>query len=205
MTFFASEIITPPTHLPVTVAAADMALAAAVVEEIERTVLWRGVSSQERRILIDGPLPPRIEIEPTNSITITRWTDTDAASVVAADNYHVISRDPQGTVIEPLPWYSWPSPERSIGSFSINYECGFGVSPESSPGAGDAINMVPPSVQLMLKRAIAFRAGSGLAGITIGSLTIGLADSYKTDRIPAAITSMGRAWAYRPGLFSARP
>ena len=32
--------------------------------------------------------------------------------------------------------------------------------------------MVPPSVQLLLKRAIEFRAGSGLAGITIGSLKL---------------------------------
>ena len=54
-----SEIITPPAHLPVTVAAADMALAAAVVEEIEHGVLWRAIAGpQTRRIVIDGPLCP---------------------------------------------------------------------------------------------------------------------------------------------------
>ena len=63
-----SEIVTPPTaHLPVTVAAADTALAAAVVEEIERVHLWRAIVRQERRIVLDGPLPPRIEIEPVAS------------------------------------------------------------------------------------------------------------------------------------------
>ena len=203
MNLFMTEVVTPPTALPVT--ASDTDLAAAVTDEIERTVLWRGVSSQERRILIDGPLPPRIEIEPTNSITITRWTPTDAASVIAADNYHVISRDPQGTVIEPLPWYSWPSPERSIGSFSITYECGWTVTPESAPGVGDAVNEVPASVKLLISRAVAFRAGAGLGNIGIGSLKLEVADSYSTDHLPRAIASIGRAYAYRPGLFSARP
>ena len=62
-----SEIITPPRTLPVTVAAADQALAAAVVEEIERggAVAIDCSCAQTRRItLIDGPLPPRIELEP---------------------------------------------------------------------------------------------------------------------------------------------
>ena len=49
MNLFMTEIVTPPTTLPVTVAAADQALAAAVVEEIERTVhLWRGIVRQTR-------------------------------------------------------------------------------------------------------------------------------------------------------------
>ena len=38
---FAVEVVSPPAHLPVS--ATDEALAAAVVEEIERTVLWRAV------------------------------------------------------------------------------------------------------------------------------------------------------------------
>ena len=54
----------------------------------------------------------------------------------------------------------------------------------------------------MLERAIKFRAGSGVGDLTIGSLKIGLADSYKTDRIPPEIASIGRAWAYRPALVS---
>ena len=55
MNLFVSEIVTPPAHLPIT--ETDAALAAAVVEEIERAYLWRAIVSQERRILIDGPLP----------------------------------------------------------------------------------------------------------------------------------------------------
>ena len=58
MNLFMTEVVTPPEHLPVTVAAADQALAAAVVEEIERTILWRAIVRQERRIVLDGPLPP---------------------------------------------------------------------------------------------------------------------------------------------------
>ena len=199
-----SEIITPPAHLPVTVAAADMALAAAVVEEIERAILNRGLVAQARRITLDGALPARIELEPTTALSsLTMYTPGNFAAVIDADSYSVVSRDPHGTII--VPNSSWPAPQRSIGSFSINYECGWTVTPESAPLAGDAVNNVPSSIQLMVERAIRFRAGSGVGDLTIGSLTIGLADSYKTDRIPAAITSIGRAYAYRPGLFSARP
>ena len=57
----------------------------------------------------------------------------------------------------------------------------------------------------MVERAIAFRAGSGLAGIEIGSLKINVAPTYETDRIPPEIASIGRAFAYRPGIFAARP
>ena len=56
MNLFVSEIVTPAARLPITVS--DTALARAVVEEIERAVLWRAIVSQERRIVIDGPLPP---------------------------------------------------------------------------------------------------------------------------------------------------
>ena len=207
MNLFMTGVVTPPAHLPVTVAAADQALVAAVVEEVERVHLWRAiVGPQTRRILIDGPLPPRIELEPVTAIvSLTMWTPTDDAAVIDAASYHVISRDPQGTVIEPLPWYSWPSPERSIGSFSLTYTAGWVVTPESSPGAGDGVNRVPASVRLLISRAIAFRAGSGLAGITIGSLKLSVAKSYSTDRIPAEIASIGRAYAYRPGIISSRP
>ena len=201
-----SEIITPPAHLPVTVAAADQALAAAVVEEIERTILWRAIVRQERRIVLDGPLPPRFELEPVASLTgLTMWTPTDDDAVIDAASYYSVTRDPGGTILEPVPWENWPSPERSIGSFSITYECGWTVTPESAPLAGDAVNEVPASIQLMVNRAIAFRAGSGLGDITIGSLKISVADSYSTDRIPPEIAASGRAWAYRPGLFVGRP
>ena len=58
MTLFATEIVTPPAHLPVTVAAAQTDLARAVVDECERAVLWRAIVAQERRIVIDGHYPP---------------------------------------------------------------------------------------------------------------------------------------------------
>ena len=58
MNLFVNEIVAQPATLPITVADADQELAAAVVEEIERTILWRAVAVQTRRVVIDGPLPP---------------------------------------------------------------------------------------------------------------------------------------------------
>ena len=204
MNLFVSEIVTPPAHLPVTVAAADMALAAAIVEEIERAILNRGLVAQARRITLDGALPARIELEPTTALSsLTMYTPGNSAAVIDADSYTVVSRDPHGTII--VPNSSWPDPQRSIGSFSINYECGWTVTPESAPLAGDAVNEVPASIQLMVNRAIAFRAGSGLGDLTIGSLKINVANSYKTDALPREIAGIGRAFQYRPGLFAARP
>ena len=215
-----SEVVTPPALLPITVADADHWLAAVVVEEIERTILCRAIVSQERRIVIDGPLPPRrLELEPVSSVvSLTRWTparfpqrkargrsgagaeDTDV--VVGAESYSVVSRDPAGTIIAPAPGFAWPAPLRPFGSFALTYMAGWTVTPESTPGAGDAINTVPASVLLMLERALAFRAGSGLGGITIGSLKINVAPTYETDRIPPEIANIGRAYQYRPGLFA---
>ena len=57
----------------------------------------------------------------------------------------------------------------------------------------------------MISRAVAFRAGSGLGDISIGSLKLSVLDSYASDQLPKEISSIGRAYAYRPGLFSARP
>ena len=82
---------------------------------------------------------------------------------------------------------------------------GWVVTPETALNAGDGVNLVPPSVKLMVERAVAFRAGSGVGDITIGSLKINVAPTYKTDRIPPEIAAIGRGYAYRPGLFSARP
>ena len=108
------ELVTPPTHLPITAVDAD--LAAAVVEEVERTVLWRAIVHQTRKILIDGPLH-LIELEPTTAITsITRWTSTDPADVVADDTYNVVSRDPAWDDHRVLESGSaWPEHERDIG------------------------------------------------------------------------------------------
>ena len=204
MSLFVSEIVTPPAALPIT--ATDEALAAAVVEEIERVILWRAIVSQERRVLIDGPLPPLLELEPVSSIvSLTRWTPDDPALVIDAANYSVVTRDPGGTIIEPVPGETWPAPERSIGSFALTYLAGWTVTPETAPGANDAVNEVPASVRFMIDKAAAFRAGSGLGDITIGSLKLTVAKSYSTDRLPPEIASIGRAYAYRPGIFAARP
>ena len=203
MNLFMTEIVTPPTALPVT--ASDTDLAAAVVEEIERTVLWRAIVLHTRRILIDGPLPQILELEPVSAIVgLTMWTPTDDAAVIDT-SYTVSTRDPAGTTIAPDPGASWPSPARQVGSFALTYLAGWVVTQESAPGVGDGVNRVPASVRLMLKRAIEFRAGSGLGDITIGSLKISVADSYSTDRIPPEIAAIGRSWAYRPGLISSRP
>ena len=87
----------------------------------------------------------------------------------------------------------------------MTYHGGWTVTPESAPLAGDGVNEVPASVRLMVERAVSFRAGAGLGNIGIGSLKLEVADSYSTDQLPRAIASIGRAYAYRPGLFSARP
>ena len=52
---FVTEVVTPPVLLPITIK--EVELGGAVVEEIERTILWRAIVRQERRILIDGALP----------------------------------------------------------------------------------------------------------------------------------------------------
>ena len=202
MNVFMTSVVTPPAHLPIE--ATDTDLAASVVDECERLILWRAIVSQVRKVVIDGPLPSRIELEPLTAIVgLTKWTPTDPDAVIPAAGYSFVPRDPSGTIIAPAPGTNWPAPERSIGSFALTYMAGWTVTPESSPGAGDAVNSVPASVRLMLERAVRFRAGSGLGNIEIGSLKLGLADSYKTDAIPPEIAGIGRAWAYRPGIFYA--
>ena len=201
MSFFVTEVTSPPASLPIT--ATDEALAAAVVEELERGVLWRAIVRQERRIVIDGSLPAVVELEPVAGIvSLTRWTPTDAAEVIPAASYNSVTRDPAGTIIAPAPGKNWPAPERSIGNFALTYMAGWTVTPKSAP---DAVNEVPASVRLMVERAVAFRDGSGLGDIAIGSLKINVAPTYDTDRIPPEIASIGRAYAYRPGIFAARP
>ena len=203
MSLFLTEIVTPPAHLPVTVAAADQELGRAVVEELEQVHLWRAVVAQERRIRVNGPLPPYFEIEPLTGLTsITRWTEADAAEVIPAATYSHISSDPLGATIFANPGKNWPAPLRPFGSFSINYECGWTVTPETAPGADDAVNEVPALVLLMISKAIDFWAGSGLGDIAVGSIKLSVADSYSTDQLPREIASIGRAYAYRPGIFA---
>ena len=120
MSLFVSQIVTPPAQLPVI--ATDAALVAAVVEEIERTVLWRAIVHQTRRILIDGDLPARIEIEPVTAITsLTRWTPDNDEEVIRRRRLqftcHAIRA---GTIIVPHHRNGWPAAERSIGSFATD-------------------------------------------------------------------------------------
>ena len=134
-----------------------------MVDEIERTILWRAIVAQERRIVISGPLPSRIEIEPVTSIvSLTRWTKTDAAEIIPAADYMFVSRDPAGTTIAPLDGTNWPAPERSIGSFALTFWAGWEVT--------GSTNAVPLSIQLMVSRAVEFREGAGLGDIGIGLL-----------------------------------
>ena len=202
-----SEIITPPAHLPVTVSAADMALAAAVVEEIERGVLWRAIVRQTRkdRLIPLGPCRSWNLNPSAPSRVSPAGPRQTPPNVIDAASYSVVSRDPAGALIAPATGYDWPAPERAIGSFALTYMAGWVVTPETALNAGDGVNDVPASVRLMVERAVAFRAGSGVGDITIGSLKINVAPTYKTDRIPPEIAAIGRGYAYRPGLFSARP
>ena len=193
------ELVTAPTHLPITVDAAQKQLALAVVEEIERTILWRSVVAQTRKITVDGELPSRLEIEPvTDIVSLTRWTPDNDAEEIPADEYIFVSRDPLGTIIAPLDGHGWPRPHRSIGSFTITYMAGFEVT--------DTLNTVPTSIVHMLTRAVEHRSGgSGLGNIQLGSLQMDVSDSYKTDALPREITDIARGWNYRPGLFIGRP
>ena len=190
MTFFSAEVVTAPARLPI--AATDDALARAVIEECERSVLWRAIVRQERRIVIDGELPSVLEIEPaTTIVSLTHWTPTDAAVVVDASTYDVVSRDPGGTIIAPSRGSAWPEPEREIGAFVLTYMAGWEVT--------DTTNLVPSTVVLMLTRALEFRAGSGGMGdVKIGSIDYSVPDAYSTDAIPREIARIARAWAYRP-------
>ena len=132
MNLFVSEIVTPPATLPIAVADADQALAAAVTEEIERVHLWRAIVRQTRRVIIDGPLPPRLELEPVVAIvSLTKWTPSDAAKVIPAANYDFVTREPAGTIILPARGKNWPAQKRSIGSFALTYLAGWEVTPES--------------------------------------------------------------------------
>ena len=142
----------------------------------------------------------------SGAVSLTRWTPTDDAAVIDAASYNVVTRDPAGTIIAPATGYDWPAPERGLGSFELTYQAGWTVTPETALNAGDGVNEVPASVQLMLKRAIEFRSGSGGIGdIKIGSLDLSVPAAYATDQLPRELTNIARGWAYRPGVISARP
>ena len=104
----------PPTALPVTVAEAQSyaqadsddeifaRLIEAVTLETERSVLWRAIVRQRRRLVVDAPLARELTLEPVTAVvSLTRWTDSNAAEVVPAEVYHVSSSDPGGAGRKP--------------------------------------------------------------------------------------------------------
>ena len=194
---YVGETTGAATHLPIE--ATDEALAAAVVEEVERTILQRAIVRQERRVVIDGPLPTQIELEPVQSIvSLTRWTPDNSAEVVDASTYYFSTRDPAGTTIASSTGSAWPAPFRLYGSFALNYSCGWTVT--------DTENKVPASIVLMIELAVQYRAGgSGLEAIRLGGMEMDQAPSYATDRLPRELTDIARGWFFRPAIYAARP
>ena len=204
---FSSEIVTPPTALPVTVAEAQeyartesddaifSRLIPAVTLETERSVLWRAIVAQRRRLAVDAPLARNLTLEPTTSIvSLTRWTGTDAVEVVPETVYHVESSDPGGTVVSLRRGSVWPGAERETAAYALTYDCGWEVDREATP----AVNAVPEAIQHMILIAVAAQyqnidpfAGSGLRNIKpVGSVDLQAA-------VPPAVAEIGRAYAYR--------
>ena len=137
MTLFVSEIVTPPEHLPVTVTAAQTNLARAVVDECERAILWRAIVRQERRIVIDGFLGPRLELEPVLSVvSLTRWTPTDDAAVVDAASYDYVTRESGRDHHRARARVRLARALAPYGSFALTYTAGFVVTPEPRPRGG---------------------------------------------------------------------
>ena len=195
---FASEIVTPPTALPVTVAEAQEyaradsdasifeRLIAAVTLETERSVLWRAIVSQRRRLVVDALLAPRLTLEPTTTIvSLTRWTEADAAMVVSADSYHVSSSDPGGTVVSLRRGATWPGSERETAAYALTYDCGWPVAD------------VPAAIQHMILTAVAAQyqnidpfSAAGVRDLKVGSVVLKAA-------IPPDVAALGSAYAYR--------
>ena len=203
---FAGEIVTPPTAVPVTVAEAQEYARAdsddaiferlidAVTLESERSVLWRGIVAQQRRLVVDAPLAPRLTLEPTTSITsLTRWTDASASREVPDDVYHAVSSDPAGTVVSLRRGQVWPDAERESAAYALTYDCGWEVDREVDP----VVNKVPKAIQHMILAAVAAQyqnidpfAAAGVRELKVGSVALKAA-------IPPDVADLGRAYAYR--------
>ena len=203
---FASEIVTPPPDLPVTVADAHAytradsddeifaRLIAAVTLETERSVLWRGIVAQTRRLVVDAPLAPNLTLEPTTAIvSLTRWTEADAVEVVPEEVYHVSSSDPGGTIVSLRRGQVWPSAERETAAYALTYDCGWSV----DRGVNPVINSVPAAVQHMILTAVAAQyqnidpfAAAGVRDLKVGSVLLKAA-------IPPDVAALGSAYAYR--------
>ena len=195
---FASEIVTPPSALPVTVAEAQEyaradsddtifeRLIAAVTLETERSVLWRAIVEQRRLLVAEAPLAHKITLEPTTAIvSLTRWTFEDAKEVVPADVYHVSSSDPGGTVVSLRRGQVWPGSERETEAYELTYDCGWPVAD------------VPAAIQHMILTAVAKQyqnidpfAAAGVRDLKVGSVVLKAA-------IPPDVAALGSAYAYR--------
>ena len=195
---FSSEIVTPPAAQPVTVAEAQAyaradsddaifeRLIAAVTLETERSVLWRAIVAQRRRLVVDAPLARRLDLEPTTDIvSLTRWTDADATEVVPATVYHVESSDPGGTVVSLRRGQVWPAAERESAAYALTYDCGW------------AVDAVPAAIQHMILIAVAAQyqnidpfAAAGVRDLKVGSVELKAA-------MPPAVAALGQAYAYR--------
>ena len=203
---FVSEIVTPPAALPVTVAEAQAyaradsddaifsRLIAAVTLETERSVLWRAIVAQRRRLVVDAPLARQIDLEPTTDIvSLTRWTDADAVEVVPAETYHVESSDPAGTVVSLRRGGIWPEAERENAAYALTYDCGWSVDLEANP----QVNDVPAAIQHMILTAVAAQyqnidpfAAAGVRDLKVGSVELKAA-------MPPDVARLGQAYAYR--------
>ena len=158
----------------------------AVTLETERSILWRAIVAQRRRLVVDAPLAHEITLEPiTAVVSLTRWTDADAAEVVPAEIYHVASSDPGGAGVSLRRGQVWPDPQRETAAYALTYDCGW------------LANDVPEAIQHMILTAVAAQyqnidpfAAAGVRDLKVGSVALKAA-------IPPAVAALGRAYSYR--------
>ena len=156
-----SEIITPPAHLPVTVAAADMALAAAVDggDLKECNPEWRAIVAPGARQNNRGwaAFPPRVEIGARGDGSLRASPDGHSRQLTPKSSTRpataFVSRDPHRDRHH-VPWTgrTGQPQQRSVGSFPDQLTNAVLLSlrkPRSL--AGDAVNKVPASIQLMVE------------------------------------------------------
>ena len=118
-------------------------------------------------------------------MSLTRWTDSDAAEVVPSEVYHVESSDPAGTVVSLRRGSRWPGAQRENAAYALTYDCGWPV------------NDVPEAIQHMILTAVADQyqnidpfAAAGVRDLKVGSVALKAA-------IPPAVAALGRAYSYR--------
>ena len=126
-------------------------------------------------------------------MSLTRWTDADAAAVVSEDVYHVESSDPAGTVVSLRRGGIWPEAEREKAAYALTYDCGWEVDLDEDP----VVNDVPAAIQHMILTAVAAQyqnidpfAAAGVRDLKVGSVELKAA-------MPPAVAALGQAYAYR--------